>query len=304
MAIKFLCPNGHPLSCPDDRAGTPGKCPKCGTQFIVPSADEIAAAASNGAAQQGEAATVASGSGVGAAKGGSGKASAAAGSGKSSAVKPGSGVGQGTAVSADQIVFLCPNGHRLNGPKSLQGKPGQCPHCGEKFRIPVYDEEPAPAQEELEEDLEEFPTEEIPEGEAIAEDDEIPVGMAVEEESAEDSEAVETFPEEFEPQDGHAVPAAKRAASIPPLPPGPSHSLFDVFSRLWPLKPNGASVAIHLKDGKTIHAARFAPALSQQACGVFAAEEDGAQRIVSIAWEFVARVEWPEQKELPPGLFQ
>ena len=58
----------------------------------------------------------------------------------------GSGKGHGsgketrTATAAQKhIVFPCPNGHKLNGPASLQGQPGQCPHCGAKFRIPVFE---------------------------------------------------------------------------------------------------------------------------------------------------------------------
>jgi len=38
------------------------------------------------------------------------------------------------------IEFLCPNGHKLSGPASLQGRPGQCPHCQSKFVIPDYSE--------------------------------------------------------------------------------------------------------------------------------------------------------------------
>jgi hypothetical protein len=49
-----------------------------------------------------------------------------------SGIKPGSG----SKPSQDVFVFLCPNGHKLNGPPSLKGKLGQCPHCGAKFRIP------------------------------------------------------------------------------------------------------------------------------------------------------------------------
>ena len=42
--------------------------------------------------------------------------------------------------SDDSIAFLCPNGHKLNGPAAMQGKPGQCPHCKERFIIPDYEE--------------------------------------------------------------------------------------------------------------------------------------------------------------------
>lgn len=42
MAIRFECPNGHPLSSSEDRAGGFGKCPTCGAAFQVPGADEIA----------------------------------------------------------------------------------------------------------------------------------------------------------------------------------------------------------------------------------------------------------------------
>lgn len=40
----------------------------------------------------------------------------------------------------DLIAFLCPNGHRLSGPSRLQGKTGECPHCGAKFHIPYVSE--------------------------------------------------------------------------------------------------------------------------------------------------------------------
>ena len=104
--IKFLCPNGHPLSAPENLAGKPGKCPKCNTPFVVPPPDDEDSLADDLAAS------------------GSGIATPAMGSGK----------GLGT------FMFLCPNGHRLNGPPSLKGKAGQCPHCGVRFRIPTDDE--------------------------------------------------------------------------------------------------------------------------------------------------------------------
>ena len=50
---------------------------------------------------------------------------------------------------AEEIFyFLCPNGHKLNGPPSMKGKAGRCPHCGARFLIPT-DEEIDAAGEEL-----------------------------------------------------------------------------------------------------------------------------------------------------------
>ena len=50
--------------------------------------------------------------------------------------------GEGKPVSSDPniIVFLCPNGHKLNGPATLKGKPGKCPHCDTRFLIPDDDD--------------------------------------------------------------------------------------------------------------------------------------------------------------------
>ncbi len=44
------------------------------------------------------------------------------------------------APAEPPIVFLCPNGHKLNAPRKMQGHAGKCPHCGAKFRIPLADE--------------------------------------------------------------------------------------------------------------------------------------------------------------------
>lgn len=38
------------------------------------------------------------------------------------------------------VSFACPNGHPLNAPEHLAGKPGKCPHCGMRFLIPTLDE--------------------------------------------------------------------------------------------------------------------------------------------------------------------
>src|SRR5207248_1536431 len=115
MPIKFLCPNGHQLNAPDNLAGKPGKCPKCHTPFVVPKPDEQPEAAA-------EAGDV-----------GSPPAEALPETEKPVPAETiGQGSGKGKLSPSDLFIFLCPNGHKLNGPPSLRGKLGQCPHCGAK----------------------------------------------------------------------------------------------------------------------------------------------------------------------------
>lgn len=40
-----------------------------------------------------------------------------------------------------EIHFLCPNGHELSCPEEQAGREGQCPHCGDTFIIPEFEEE-------------------------------------------------------------------------------------------------------------------------------------------------------------------
>src|SRR6266850_3362495 len=118
--MKFLCPNGHPLNAPENLAGKSGKCPKCSASFIVPQPDEV-----------GQSTNLVAASG--------------------STVTPAMGSGMDLPGGGEIFVFLCPNGHKLNGPPSLKGKPGQCPHCGARFLIPTDEDiEAASAEAPLE----------------------------------------------------------------------------------------------------------------------------------------------------------
>jgi hypothetical protein len=145
--VKFLCPNGHQLNAPVDLVGKRGKCPKCGTAFVVPApADDEPEPATSGSGKQ----LVESASG---------------GSAPRLDIKMGSGISAaGGSKPNDIFVFLCPNGHKLNGPPSLKGKLGQCPHCGAKFRIPEDEPEEVVEGAELvdEPPSDTDPVEEIP----------------------------------------------------------------------------------------------------------------------------------------------
>jgi len=127
--IEFLCPNGHKIHCPDEQAGRAAKCPRCGVKFRIPDPSEV-----------------------------EGPEFAGTDSDISRPELTDSGVhraipsaGARPAVKEQEIEFLCPNGHRLHGPASLQGRPGECPECGSRFRIPTYDE--IPEEEEPEQQI-------------------------------------------------------------------------------------------------------------------------------------------------------
>ncbi len=114
MALEFNCPNGHRIVCQDELAGRDAKCPKCGVAFRIPSTSGAPAVRLTDVT------------------GGPAPVTATGAPGESSLNLAGH-----RAMPENSIVFLCPNGHRLNGPARLQGQAGQCPHCGAKFLVPV-----------------------------------------------------------------------------------------------------------------------------------------------------------------------
>jgi predicted RNA-binding Zn-ribbon protein involved in translation (DUF1610 family) len=290
MTITFLCPNGHQLSAKAERAGKPGKCPKCGTSFVVPEASGQEGASEHDAREEalaGSAASKTGGSATGASE---------------------SKGGNGSAKTADAglIVFLCPNGHKLNGPARLQGRPGQCPHCGAKFRIPSSDE-----MEQEEESADEEPEDEIPVGTIVQDEEGTDQGslQGVEEISAEELELVEdTEPEGLEGTLDPLMPPVGLVAPAAPVAPaafGGGQSLPDIVARLWSHKGENDLVEVHLEKGDVLKPDLFATALSQKTHGVFAViEVDDTFTVTSVPWESVTRVVFRQLKDLPKGVFQ
>lgn len=236
MSIQFLCPNGHQIRCPDEQAGRAAKCPKCGVKFRIPELAEIE--------------TLESDSGISP-------------PGSDEVETPDEGPGEG------EIEFLCPNGHRLHGPRSLQGRPGQCPECGSKFRIPSYDEVPDEDEEE--------PQEQIGVGRADGGDS----GLDLEEVDVEEAEEAMEEVEELEP-----ISEALDLSGLFPL--------------LWKNRDAGASIEIQFGDGQTLAPDRFAKTLSGGRYGVFASKEpDESFTLVAIPWDSIACVRVRGVKELP-----
>lgn len=222
MSIEFLCPNGHAIRCAEEQAGRAAKCPKCGVKFRIPRLEELSAN------QPTKAAALAS--------------------------------SPAQMAAEEQIEFLCPNGHRLFGPARLQGRPGQCPECGAKFRIPSYediDEEEIPAEEDL--------------IQISRYDEQTATGLVLQE------------PEQAEPLWDETL------EGIGPL-----------VARLWERKPQEGSLELELEDGSTLVPDRFLPASASSSHGLFANEEpDGTFLLTAVAWRSVRRVRLHRLPVLP-----
>jgi len=258
MAITFQCPNGHRLTCPDVQAGKPGKCPKCGAVFRVP-AEEAPAVAQPSAAL------------------GVNGGAAPAGEGQLKEFEEHESPGD---VADGEIVFLCPNGHRLHGPAEMVGRPGQCPHCSVRFLIPS----PEDISEEDEEDEAQDSPDEALEGFVIQ------IDTAAKESSASGKSGLKS--------------AAPPASSIASAPAAGGHALASLFKGLWACKEQGASIEVHLGDGKIIIPDRYVSPPAHPAHALFAVREaNGSHTVIAVAWDAIHRIAVRQLRQLPKEWF-
>jgi hypothetical protein len=242
--IKFLCPSGHPLTAADNLGGKSGKCPRCHQSFVIPHAEEASA---------------------------DGTTMAMSGS----ALTPAMGSGSNLTGGGEIFVFLCPNGHKLNGPPSLKGKPGQCPHCGARFIIPTDEDIEEANRQAAEEDLDQP-------------DDDQTAGGSARVQSAVD------FPRGLmHGEDGYAG-----------RPPAGAAGLGFIVSRLWERRTEDSELEIFLSEGEIIAPDHFAAELSTSDYGVFAVQEsDGTFAVTVVPWNAVRRVGVRRMGELPGEMF-
>ncbi len=278
MPIEFLCPNGHRIVCGDDRAGKGAKCPKCGATFRIPGGNGAVSASVDVTAQ----------AAVQGALPGTASEAMPADSGElappeeSLAPSPEQPAASG---GDDMIVFLCPNGHRLNGPTRLQGKAGQCPHCGERFRIPVLDE-----MEEVEE-------------------------LSIEDVAGDEDGALHELFEavKHEVDEDHHGSRVGQTTQRPgphdddllPPPPPVMHPLCKLLRKLWEEKEHGGVIELHLDGGTMLVPDWFDDRLSHDTHGLFAAQAaDGTVTMTAVSWEKIARVIVRGVEGLPEGMFE
>ena len=241
--IEFLCPNGHKISCQAAHAGRAAKCPRCGVKFRVPDATDQNIP-----------------------KLGDSDPSALhpdfADSNLTGKRTPSTGA---TAAHEPQFEFLCPNGHRLHGPASLQGRPGECPDCGSRFRIPTYED--VPAEEEAEQEI----------GLGRADGREAS-GIGIGARAATPNAAA-----------NHATAADTTAALV---------------ARLWNMRPKGTAIELRLRSGETIVPDQFlAKASRESRQGVFTTvEADATVSLVIVPWDAIDRMTLRGLKEVPKEL--
>lgn len=272
MAITFNCPNGHRLTCPEQQAGKPGKCPKCGTVFRVPASATPTAAPVAAAAPERPA--------TGPATAGAAPVETQA---EAGAHWPALGDGDG---GANEIVFLCPNGHRLHGPAALAGRPGQCPECGIRFLIP--------SAEDVSDDAEEQILEEEAEDQISPEEIFIQIDTSPRPPSGTGS-AIKRSPPASSPPTPSLPPAGE--------PPSP-HPLAALVGRLWAIKGQGDALEIHFADGNVLIPDEFAKQQPYNDYGVFSVRSSGGSHTLTVvAWDSVARVTLRGLEHLPEELF-
>lgn len=239
MVIKFLCPNGHNVHAPDEHAGRNAKCPQCGAKFQIPTPSKVEKVPESE---------------------------------QPPAVAP------QPAADEPEIEFLCPNGHRLHGPASLQGRPGQCPECGSKFRIPSYSEDVS-EEEGIEQQI------------GVGGVDGAPSDVGI----GEEMEGLEAGESGYE------------LGAVPPGPPPVPISASrwqPLFASLWGQRTPGAVVEVVLSDGETVIPEHFA-APNGGAHAVFGVKNsNGTYTVTAVSWDSISRVLVRGLKKLPDGMFK
>jgi hypothetical protein len=287
--IEFLCPEGHRIRCPKEKAGRPAKCPKCGVGFRIPTIEELGLGES----------TVADSS-----LAGEEVAEAPA------APPPSpSGVGKQSAVSSSptkerQIEFLCPNGHHLHGPASLQGRAGECPECGSRFRIPVINDPEADPKPLVEPEATTEP--EIPAEEEITLENPMPLAEPEQVKTPEAMDSFQILDDNGSGLAGKPGASGEMGGAILALPSGVNgaqpgtHPLAALFIELWAARDEGSRVEVHLESGSVLLPDGYLKSHSQRDFAVLVARDpDGLSTVTVVPWNSISRIILRAVKQVP-----
>lgn len=183
--------------------------------------------------------------------------------------------GEPAAAAGDLIVFLCPNGHKLNAPPTMQGKAGKCPHCGAKFLIPQSTSEGLAGEE--------------------THDGEQEVDLEITEE--------EISVEEPPPAPGPPELPFDFSVGLGGAPAEPTDALPRIFHDFWTHHDQTLVIEITLRSGATITPHHYSEAAGE-GYAVFAVKEPhGAFTVSVVRWDQVERFTVRGMSELPQEYF-
>jgi hypothetical protein len=210
-------------------------------------------------------------------------------------------------LRAEEIIeFYCPNEHYLRAPARLQGKRGQCPHCGERFIVPSVEPEggdqPTAAAAESGEMVAAGQIQEVGPKTAAGEGEQVEEIEVVEPQVA---AAPGGSSGKLAPNFGFIEEQPSEPFAVPPAPPEPhGHPLAALFERIWEESDREAVVELELTTGERIAPLNYAHDVSRGQFGIFAIRaHDGTHTVTVIAWDDVVRITVKQLKELPPTMF-
>lgn len=191
-----------------------------------------------------------------------------------------------------RIQFLCPNGHRLFGSTELQGRPGQCPECGVRFRIPII--------------------EELTDNEAV---EAIPLNTAPEPSSSPqlatgtglgDSAIVPESSIHLELYSPRSTGDSRTPDSFFAQAESAKESnLGEIFQRIWATRSAGNIVQVQLEDGQTLKILQYRslPQNSAQYAAFVVDDSAFGAGLVVIPWRSIRMIHVSNAKDFPSQLF-
>ena len=188
-----------------------------------------------------------------------------------------------------QIVFFCPEGHRLVVPVALAGKRGKCSKCSVPLQIPELGAPTEPVLHAADKPPEAAaPTEAVTPSEPVAE------------------ESDWNFISGIGQPAGAAGPAfAEEAWQAPgPVVGNESNPMATLLSRLWAERDHGGLVELHLVGGAVLLPEEFSPRWSGGTHGLFASQAaDGSVTLTAVAWDTVQRIVVRQLTAVPDDMF-
>ena len=171
----------------------------------------------------------------------------------------------------------------------MQGRAGECPECGSRFRIPIIDEPDESPVPLLEPQM-------AAEGDVPLED-EISLHSGVRSAQA---QAVDAEPLEFlQVLDMPETTASSAILGVPAGGAGP-HPLAALFIELWAARDESSRVEVHLESGSVLVPDGYLKSHSMRDYAVLVTKDpDGRSTATIVPWNSIARIILRALKEIP-----